>query len=141
MKILNINTKDEYPDNYDDLSDELKDDILSYMNDQQEVADGYYDKHITCDEDTKKQYLDLYDHQLDLLCGSKNGFYIMGVRVEYNWPRDPGKWILATKEDWQQREDSKSCCTCTENTAVEDYQGWPRPRGTRNEKDTIPFIH
>ncbi len=141
MKILNINTKDEYPDNYDNLSDELKDDILSYMNNQQEVADRYYDKHITDDEDTKEQYLDLYNHQLDLLCGSKNGFYIMGVRVEYNWPREPGKWILATKEDWQQREDSKSCCACTESKKTETFQGWPRPRGTRNEKYTIPFVH
>ncbi len=141
MKILNINTKDEYPDNYDDLSDELKEDILSYMNDQQEAADRYYDQHITADEDTKEQYLDLYNHQLDLLCGSKNAFYIMGVRVEYNWPRESGKWILATKEDWQQREDSKSCCACEENAKIEEYGSWPKPRGTRNEKDTIPFVH
>lgn len=140
MKILNINYQKEYPDNYDHLDDDLKKDILEYMNEQQDVADNYYEKHITADDEMRDKYLELYDHQLDILCGSKNAFYIMGICVEYNWPREKGRWILATKEDWQQREDSKTCCDC-ETVETELYAGWPKPRGTRDVKDTIPITH
>jgi len=144
LKIYNINRQNEYPDNYDFLDERTKKDILTYMNDQQALANSYYEKHITYAEEMKDEYLNLYDHQLDLMCGAKNVLTLMGIRLEYNWSTSPKKWILATKEDWQKREDEveKSCQERTK--MLESYSGWPKPRTNTDmgrDKSVFPRVH
>ena len=139
MKINNINTEDEYPDNYDDVDSTIQKVIVTYLNEQQDLANDYYDKHIM-NEDEKNQYLALYNHQLDLLCGGKNVLSVMGIKAEYNWPNHKSKWFLATKTDYEARE-STDDSECTIASTVEAYAGWPKPRGTRNEKSTISYTH
>ena len=135
MKIYNINQKSEYPDNYDFLPEKTKKDILTYMNDQQTLANTYYEKHIIYEDGMKEEYLNLYNHQLDLMCGSKNIISLLGVKLEYNWKKD-GKWILATKDDWQAREDEKEQEICEYKEKLkklkEGYKSWPTPKGGRN---------
>lgn len=133
MKIYNINQKSEYPDNYDFLPEKTKKDILTYMNDQQTLANTYYEKHIIYAEEMKEEYLNLYNHQLDLMCGSKNIMSLLGVKLEYNWKKD-GKWILATKDDWQAREDEKEQEICEYKEKLKklkQYSQWPTPRNGR----------
>lgn len=135
MKIYNINQKSEYPDNYDFLSKKTKKDILTYMNDQQTLANTYYEKHIIYAEEMKEEYLNLYDHQLDLMCGAKNILSLLGIKIEFGWRHD-GKWILATKDDWQRREDEKEQEICEYKEKLkklkEGYKSWPTPKGGRN---------
>lgn len=131
MKIYNINQKSEYPDNYDFLPEKVKKDILTYLNDQQALANSYYEKHIIYAEEMKEEYLNLYDHQLNLMCGAKNILSLLGIKVEYNWGKN-GKWILATKDDWQKREDEKEQAVCAYKKKLEAYSQWPTPKNGRN---------
>lgn len=128
MKIDNINTVDEYPDNYDNLTDKMKTKILDYFNDQQALADSYYQKHIIQSE-MRTEYLNLYDHVMDLLCGGKNILSVLDIKVEWDWPTGRKQWILATKKDaeaynvYQEEE-------CSLRQSIKDgLLGWPTPRG------------
>lgn len=129
MKIDNINNVDEYPDNYDNLTDEMKTKILNYFNDQQALADTYYQKHIIQSE-MRTEYLKLYDHVMDLLCGGKNILSVMGIKVEFDW-RKPHEWILATKEDYLYRENQfyKECSQY--NKINKGLNAWPTPQLTK----------
>lgn len=128
MKIENTNKVDEYPDNYDDLPQDKRKAILDYMNDQQAMADDYYEKHIVY-SDMREEYLQLYNHVVDLLCGAKNVLSMVGIKVEYNWPSGKG-WILATKKDAEAYNEWNGIdCSCNRN--VEKYAGWPKPKGDR----------
>jgi hypothetical protein len=125
MKVQNSNSVDQYPDDYSNLEQSQQDAILTYFNTWQKKAENYYNKHVE-DAETASNYLMIYNHTLDQLSGAKSLLQqVWGVMVEYNWPRDKGNWILATKEDWQEYEDStEEECTVTSTTG---YDAWPSP--------------
>lgn len=127
MKIDNINTVDEYPDNYDNLTDEMKTKILNYFNDQQALADTYYQKHIIQSE-MRTEYLKLYDHVMDLLCGGKNILSVMGIKVEFDWPTGRKRWILATKKDAEVYNVYKEEECALRQSFKEGFLAWPTPR-------------
>ena len=105
----------------------MKTKILNYFNDQQALADTYYQKHIIQSE-MRTEYLNLYDHVMDLLCGGKNILSVIGIKVEFDWPTGRKRWILATKKDaeayniYQEEE-------CILRQSLKDgLLGWPTPR-------------
>lgn len=130
MKIYNINQKSEYPDNYDFLPVKTKKDILTYMNDQQTLANTYYEKHIIYEDGMKEEYLNLYNHQLDLMCGAKNILSLLGIKIEFGW-KTPGVWDFATKDDWENRENQKKQDCCNYKKIKNEYENWPKPKGNR----------
>ncbi len=129
MKISNINDASEYPVDYDFLPQTDKDIILNYFKYQQELADGYYEKH--CMEGYERDtMLRLYDHVVDIMCGAKEILAYLGIMVEYSWPHAPGEWAFATRQDALDRESNDSyyngSCDNTESTAGRD--AWPTPQ-------------
>lgn len=127
MKIDNINSVDEYPDNYDNLTDKMKTKILNYFNDQQALADTYYQKHIIQSE-MRTEYLKLYDHVMDLLCGGKNILSVMGIKVEFDFPTGRKRWILATKKDAEAYNVYKEEECALRQSFKEGFLAWPTPR-------------
>lgn len=126
MEVKNINSINEYPDNYDNLNKDIQNKIIEYMNNYQEDANNNYEKHITAlDEKSRLMYLDLYNHVIDILVGSKNAYSLIGIKLEYNWKHD-NKWILATKSDYQANNGLSDECSC--NTSKEEYSFWPNPK-------------
>ncbi|HBP43422.1 MAG TPA: hypothetical protein DD621_01875 [Clostridiales bacterium] len=126
MEVKNINTVDEYPDNYDFLSKDTQNKIVEYMNNYQEDANNNYEKHITAlDDKSRSMYLDLYNHVVDILIGSKNAYSIVGIKLEYNWNHD-SKWLLATKADYQANNGLSDDCNC--QMSQEEYTAWPYPK-------------
>lgn len=101
MTPINIQSINDYPDNYDWLSTENQNKIIDYMNGMQELANRYYKTYM----DNIEEYQDLgtyirqYNHTITSLTGSKNAYATLGIMVEYDWPKHKGKWILATKTD------------------------------------------
>lgn len=101
MAPINIQSIDDYPDNYDWLSIENQNKIINYMNGMQELANRYYKIY----RDNIEKYQDLgtyikqYNHTVTSLTGSKNAYATLGIMVEYDWPEHRRKWILATKTD------------------------------------------
>lgn len=93
MKPINIQDISKYPDNYDNLQEEDKIKILSYMNGMQALAERYCIKYFK-DSDNNKN-LQLYQHTLTGLTGAKNAYATLGIMVE-KWGIN-GEWILATK--------------------------------------------
>ena len=100
MKINNINFVSQYPENYDFLTQEEKDTILNYMNGTQNLAERYYERHNHEDTEENNKWIRMFNHVMTLQTGAKNAFSILGIKVEYNWPTQYHKWILATKEDY-----------------------------------------
>lgn len=134
--IKNINSIDEYPENYDNLDELTQDKILNYLNGAQERAYSYYEKHI---EQDKELYLDLYNSIVDQLQGAKNILSILGIKVEYNFPREPKQWILATKEDAEQYAKAKFN-NCSAANTTNGLQAWPTPQGGRKlDSDKLNF--
>lgn len=130
MKVNNINTEDQYPEDYDWLLDSKQKTILDFFNYFQNMADEYYEKHKT-DAERRERYLDLYNQTIYSLLGAKELCSLFGVMVEYNWPTGPeNEWFLATKADWQAYEDYKVKC-CPKEPAVVPYSGWPSPIGNK----------
>lgn len=102
MKPINIQSIDKYPTNYNFLSEEQQNKILSYMNYMNELAKKYYKKYFL-DADDKN--LRLYQHTLTGLTGAKNAFATLGIMVE-KWGIND-EWILATKTDATNYNDTK----------------------------------
>lgn len=102
MKIRNTEDVLMYPENYDFLSQEQQNVIVSYMNAVQSLAHRYYEKHIHEENTpTHERYLKLYNQTMSELTGAKSAYVTVGIRVEYNWPGHYRKWILATQADAQ----------------------------------------
>lgn len=94
MKPINIQDISKYPDDYDNLQEEDKIKILSYMNGMQDLCNFYYKKYF---ENSEEKSLKLYQHTLTSLTGSKNAYTTLGIMVEKWGPNE--KWILATRTD------------------------------------------
>lgn len=103
MKINNTEDIMEYPENYDNWTEEQKDVIIKYMNAVQHLCDEYYQKHLNSESlnntQEHQEYLSLYRHTLTSLTGSKNAYATLGLKVEYNWPNHKHEWFLATRQD------------------------------------------
>jgi len=97
--MINVQDIDSYPENYDNVPQEIQTIIISYMNGMQQLAKRYYQKFI--DKNDLAQY-NLYAHTLTSLSGSKNAYASLGIMTEYNWKGHPGEWFLATREDAEQ---------------------------------------
>lgn len=144
MKIGNINKREEYPADYDDLAADKKEIILHFFAEQQEKANDYYEKHIGVEDDEEHaRLLSLYNHQLDVIIGAKLILALLGVKMEYNWPGHEGEWIMATASDWD-KDDSAVDTDCEPKSKLEKYAGWPKPRTNADntrEKDLLPRMH
>lgn len=130
MKIYNINNSNEYPENYDFLTQEQKSVILNYFKYQQELADTYYEKHII-EPESHDVYLKLYNHVMDIMCGAKEILAQLGVMVEFNWPHSPGKWDFATRQNAIDRENNGSFydCNCgSKQKVTAGRDAWPTPK-------------
>ena len=102
MKPINIQSIDKYPTNYNFLSEEEQNKILSYMNGMQDLANQYYQKYF---KDSDDKSLKLYQHTLTGLTGAKNAFATLGIMVE-KWGIND-EWILATKIDAENYNDTE----------------------------------
>ena len=100
MAVFNIQSLDDYPENYNWLSEEDRGIILGYMNGMQALADHYYETYINNIEDHIEtgNYIRQYNQTVTSLTGSKNAYATLGIMVEYDWPHHPGIWVLATRE-------------------------------------------
>ena len=146
MKIGNINKIEEYPVDYSDLPQDKQDIILNFFAEQQEKANDYYEKHIVAEtQEERSKLLGLYNHQLDVIIGAKLILALLGVKMEYNWPGNRGKWILATKADYEKNENAADDdCLPQSSMRREKYAGWPKPRTNADntrEKDLLPRVH
>lgn len=101
MNPINIQSIDNYPENYNWLSIEIQEKILGYLNGMQELANRYYKKYQENIEEYEElgTYIKQYNHTITSLTGSKNAYATLNIMVEYDWPNYRGKWILATKND------------------------------------------
>lgn len=106
--VKNIQEPERYPINYDFLSKEEIKKIVSYMNGVQGLADHYYQKYTNelnatigtdISEEKVSRYLNLYNHTLTSLTGSKNAYAILGIMCEFDWPNHGHRWFLATAKD------------------------------------------
>lgn len=106
MKPINVQDISKYPINYNNIQEEDKVKILSYMNGMQALCERYYTKYF---EDSDNKSLRLYQHTLTGLTGAKNAYATLGIMVE-KWGSN-GEWILATKidaEDYNNTEEETS---------------------------------
>lgn len=115
MRINNLQQVDDYPENYDNITDEQKNIIINFMNAMQDLANRYYKEYFDSEilnkennNDRKEHLLKLYQQTVDTLTGAKNAYRTLGFMVEYNWPQKKGKWILATKKDAAYYEEHKN---------------------------------
>ena len=101
MNPINIQSIDQYPLDYNWLSLEDQQKIIGYMNGMQELANRYYKTYQDNIEEYQElgTYIKQYNHTITSLTGSKNAYATLGIMVEYDWPKNRGKWILATKDD------------------------------------------
>jgi hypothetical protein len=97
----------DYPEDYDWISEDNQKTILKYFNNLQERADKYDNAHLLAtDEETQNNYLELYNSVQDTLIGAKNILNMFNVYVEFGFPyKDaegnvvfPNDWDLITKE-------------------------------------------
>lgn len=100
MSVINVQELEQYPENYDWLSDDDKNVVLGYMNGMQALANRYYKTYIDNIEEhiNTGKYIRQYNHTVTSLTGSKNAYATLGIMVEYDWPNYRGMWILATRE-------------------------------------------
>ena len=101
MNPINIQSINDYPDDYTWLSIDDQQKIINYMNGMQELANRYYETYRNNIEEYKDlgTYIKQYNHTVTSLTGSKNAYATLGIMVEYDWPKHKGKWFLATKTD------------------------------------------
>lgn len=136
MKVININAAKEYPENYDFLTEQQQEAIETYFNDKQELANQYYEKHIMLQE-TREDYLKLYDHTEDILTGGKTALAVLGIKVEYNWKHD-SMWHLTTRAEWQEYNGlSDDCCCGKKNENVAGYAAWPTPKTMKTQNKRL----
>ena len=85
MKIRNTEDVLQYPETYD-LTEEQTVVITNYMNAVQDLAQRYYDKHLTFEGDKPihNRYLNLYRQTMSELTGAKSAYSTVGIHVEYN---------------------------------------------------------
>ena len=93
--------EDEYPQNYDWLSQKQQDAILDYITDCAEYAQYWwrmYCEHKDKDDADiyKKIWKDVED-ELDAISHFLDG--VLGIKVEYNWCGHRNKYFLATYND------------------------------------------
>ena len=79
---------DNYPANYDFLTDAEKDEILGYLN----SGEGWVD-HVTVE---KKAYADELQER--------------GIAARYSWAGHRGQWFLATIDDAELEDDWRQQC-------------------------------
>ena len=114
----NINDISTYPSDYNWLSEEQQDKIVTILNARQKIADEYWtlckdiyeneecldtDDYktiftISADKETNEK-LRIYNNLINFLSGMKIAYASIGIMVEYNWPDHKGEWFLATQED------------------------------------------
>ena len=101
MNPINIQSTDLYPPDYEWLTPEEKEKILSYMNGMQALANRYYQTYMDNIEECEElgTYIKQYNHTVTSLTGSKNAYATLDIMVEYDWPGHRGEWILATYDD------------------------------------------
>lgn len=93
--------ENEYPQNYDWLSQEQQDAILDYIADGAELARNWwrmYCKHKGKDDaDFYKKYWKETEDELNAVIYFLA--IILGIKVEYDWCGHRGKYFLATYDD------------------------------------------
>lgn len=114
----NINDISTYPSDYNWLSEEQQNKIVTILNARQKIADEYWtlckniyeneecldtDDYktiftISADKETNEK-LRIYNNLINFLSGMKIAYASIGIMVEYNWPDHKGEWFLATQED------------------------------------------
>lgn len=125
MSVINVQELDQYPEDYEWLSEDDQNVILGYMNGMQALANRYYKEymdHIEEHIDTGK-YIRQYNHTVTSLTGSKNAYATLGIMVEYDWPNYRGMWILATRsmaESYGDEEEQEDVPIINPNTLL-DY--------------------
>lgn len=93
--------EDEYPQNYDWLSQKQQDAILDYITDGAEYAQHWW--RMYCEHKNKDDadvYKKIWEEVVDELDAISHFLdVVLGIKVEYDWRGHRGKYFLATYDD------------------------------------------
>ena len=121
--MCDINEND-YPKNYDWLTQEQQDNIIAYMNAlREQVMWAFKKSHSNTYPDNRHRefFENTYQSLVNREWGAIYAFELIGVKMEYSWAGHSGQYILATYDDALAEKDYYYDIACDAEGDVDEY--------------------